>query len=155
MKTLKKTLFEEFGGFADRRIKIKDLDSFDTFFVDGRTVDDIGSDRKPFGWFCIMTLTVITPDQVELVLSGNIPMSSKIEQWIAANHLSIDKCGRLLPLTVTQNNVNLLDSLATLIADITRVGAPRYSDASFKYACPKASSALNRLSRVLKKEWGC
>ncbi len=155
METLKNTLFTEYGGFSDKRIKIKDLNTFNEFFVDGRTKGDIASNKKPFGWLCVMTLTVVTRHQVELVLSGNIPTSPKIEKWITDNLLPLDGTnGGRLSITVTPNNVQLLESLATLIANITMPGA-RYSVADYKYACPKASNALNLLSRVLKKKWGC
>jgi hypothetical protein len=154
MKRLKQALVAEFGVFAltDRRCRKVDL--LDTFNVDGRSETDLASDRKPYGWVCLMTLRIILPTQVELVLTGNVPANDAINTWVARNGFDRgDQFGRRVVLTIGPSDIHLIDTLASMIANITRTGAPRYSEANYKHACPKASDALRRVAKVLREEW--
>jgi len=49
VNTLKKALFEAYGGFADKRIK--KLESGSIFVVDDRSDGDRGADGKLYGYF--------------------------------------------------------------------------------------------------------
>lgn len=154
MNKLKEAIVSEFGEFAFVDRRFRNVEYFDSFYVDGRTKMDLASDKKPFGTFCLMQLNTTTPTQVELVLSGNIPANDKINKWISDHNLDRgDKYGRKVVLTITPSTVGVLNELASMIASITKPGAPRYSVPSYKYASPQASSALLRLANVLKKEW--
>lgn len=154
MKAFKQAIVDEYGPFAFTDRRIKNLDYCDIFFVDGRSKMDLASDRKPFGWFCVMELRVVSRDQAELVLSGNIPTSLHITKWLKNNKLTIDTTHYpRLSINISSGNMHLIDELAASISAITQPGAPRYSVPNYKYACPQASSALRRLSRVLKKVW--
>ena len=154
MKKLKEAIVSEFGTFAFVDRRCRNVDDFDIFYVDGRTKMDFASDKKPFGTFCKMQLTTVTPTHVQLSLSGNVPVNDKINKWISDHDLDrSDQYGRNIVLTITPSTVGVLNELATMIASITQPGAPRYTVPSYKHTCPQASIALQRLSRVLKKEW--
>ena len=90
MKQLKEAIVAEFGEFAFVDRRFRNVDYFDSFFVDGRTKMDLASDKKPYGTFCIMQLNTTTPTQVELILSGNVPTNDKIDKWISDHKLD---CG--------------------------------------------------------------
>lgn len=154
MKKMKEALVAEFDVFAFPDRRCRDVDLINTFYVDGRTTFDLASDKKPYGWFCLMLLQIISPIQVELTLAGNIPANDTINQWIATNNLDrVDKFGRKVVLSLSRSNLDLLDTLASMITDITQLGAPRYAHSDYKYACPRASDAIRRLAMVLRKQW--
>ena len=78
MNTLKKVLFEEYDGFADKRIK--KLETGSTFIVDDRTDGDQGADKKLFGWFCSMFVDVESSTSVTIRLIDGTSISSGIKK---------------------------------------------------------------------------
>ncbi len=152
MNALKRHLFDAYNGFADKRIK--DLSKCDRFIVDDRTDDDIASNGKLYGYFCMMFATVISENEIELSLVGNIPESPRVREWITENAAKEDSSYQhRLEITVTPRNTRALTELAKRVAAITARGAPRYSVPSYKYVCPRVARSLNKLATTLAKYW--
>ena len=60
MRPLKQALLDQYGHFADKRIKNNDRGSL--FIVDDRGPGDHGADGKLFLWFCVIFAEVIAAD---------------------------------------------------------------------------------------------
>src|SRR5689334_22217246 len=111
MSRLKRALFDFYGGFADKRIK--NIEKGTTFIIDGRSVSDLGADRKPFGTFCMVFADVVSDTEVRVNLSGNIPVGGSVRVWLSANGLTIrDRPTKTLSITVTPGTRGMLDDLA-------------------------------------------
>lgn len=141
-------LFQEYDGFSDSRIK--KLESGDTFCVDDRDSSDQNAQKKLFHWFCSIFATV--GNSVEVMLTGGVPVNSKIEDWAIQNKFSLSKPDvigqRTLKIDVNESSYGKLFELADLIDDITKSGA-RYDTPAFKYVCPRTANSLRRLATVL------
>lgn len=146
---LKRRLYDEYGGFADKRIK--KLEKGSQFIVDDRTDSDIGADKKLLSYFCSMFLAVEGDNAVSLRLHNNVPIGLSVEKWATKNDLELSD--RVLTLKITPENYGVLLSLAEAIEAITAPGAPRYSVPSYKYVCPRTAASLRRLHRVLDEAW--
>jgi hypothetical protein len=143
---LKRALLDEYGTFADRRIK--DIDRGDRFIVDGRTDGDIASDGQVYGWFCSMFLEVKGAEQVALTVV-NLPMSDAVAAWLATN---AEVAGRGIRVLVPRAGQAMLAELRGSVAAITARGQ-RYDTPSYKYAVPRVSAALGRLETALGRGW--
>ncbi|CAH8182200.1 hypothetical protein [Vibrio aestuarianus] len=155
MKTeneLKKAFFEEYDGFSDKRIR--DLSKGSIFIVDDRTTGDVGANKKLLSNFCSIFATVKSATEVEVRLSGNVPTGTSVEEWLSKNghHLETQNTTRLT-FSVTPNNFNKIQYLASSIREIVRRGAPRYDEPSYKYICPRTADSLERLDSLLCKCW--
>ncbi len=65
---LKRKLFDEYGGFADKRIK--NLDKGERFIIDDRSpTQDFGSQRL-YSYFCAIFADVISEVKLELFYLG-------------------------------------------------------------------------------------
>lgn len=145
---LKAHLFEVYGGFADKRIK--KLEKSDLFIVDDRDPKhDQGADGKLYPWFCLMFAQVMSPKLVHLRMWGGVPTSAAIEKWInTGNGAPTDSPpGMLVPVELGQEDK--LRTLAKLMDDIVKPGAPRYAEKSYKYVCPRTAAALRRLADAI------
>lgn len=158
MSSLKKKLFDEYGGFADKRIK--KLEKGSTFIVDDRTEDDIGANRQLYSYFCMVFAKIgpeagMTADEsVTVTLNGSVPMSAGVQAWISANEASYrtGPLGGILTFPVAKGEETRLRSLAKSIRAITAAGA-RYDVKSYKYVCPRTANTLERLASVLEGAW--
>lgn len=146
IQQLKRALLDEYGSFADRRIK--NIDRGDRFIVDGRTDSDIASDGQVYGWFCSMFLEVRSVDHVTLHLT-NVPTSDAVDGWLAAHSESV---GRGHRVAIGRGSEEILAEFAAHVNAITAPGR-RYSVPSYKYAVPRVVDALGRLARALRRGW--
>lgn len=80
LRPLKQSLLNEYGHFADQRLK--KIDSGSLFIVDDRIPSDHGADRKLYPWFCLIFADVIEPNAVKVTMRGGIPRSANVEKWI-------------------------------------------------------------------------
>lgn len=152
MSALKQRLFTEYGGFADHRIK--NLKKSSHFIIDDRQPRDIGADGRLLGYFCSIFAEVVSEDEVKLRLTGNIPSCQMVEEWIAKVGNSSKWAGELA-FSVKRGESGLLERLALAIESIIAPGAPRYTESSYKYVCPRTAQSLRRLEKQLREEWGC
>lgn len=146
---LKRRLYDEYGGFADKRIK--KLEKGSQFIVDDRTDSDIGADKKLLSYFCSMYLVVEGDNAATLRLHNNVPMGPSVEKWGKKNGVELNE--RVLTVKITPKNYGILKSLAEAIEAITAPGAPRYSVPSYKYVCPRTAASLRRLHSALDQAW--
>jgi len=153
MKALKKILFQEYGGFADKRIK--NLDKGDKFIVDDRDDSDYGADGKLFSYFCMLFVDVISNEKVTVELVGNIPIGKEVRKWLTKHKYKIESRTRqsFLSINIKKGHQEHLIELADAIKSIVAPGASRYSVKSYKYVCSRTARSLYKLKDVLDKAW--
>ena len=151
IEPLKELLFKEYGGFSDKRIK--SLRRGNSFIIDDRLESDIGADRQPLSYFCMMFAEVVSGQSLKVTLQGNIPMGPKVRAWIRqhAEKFNDDVQGGL-EFTIEKGQQPRLSSLATAFRDIVAPGK-RYSVSNYKYVCPRTADSLERLKKVLDGAW--
>lgn len=154
MNDLKQVLFNEYGGFADK--KKNRLEGVRMFIIDNRSERDFGAKGKLYSYFCMIFAEVLSTDQVKVSLSGNVPLSTGVKMWINDNDAEFTE-GRYqnshsLSFIVEKGNEQILGTLASAIQSIV---APRkrYEPANYKYVCPRTAISLRRLMSVLKRAW--
>jgi hypothetical protein len=147
VNTLKKALFDEYDGFADKRIK--KLESGATFIIDDRTSGDHGADKRLFGWFCSIFADVESSTEVTVRLIGGVPINSSIKKWAQNNsYVLVEGDYPSLTFSLQKSQIEKLLDLATLIEQIVAPGV-RYSEAAYKYVCPRTANSLRRLHSSL------
>jgi hypothetical protein len=111
---LRKALYDEYGGAADKRIK--KLDKAVYFAVDGRFPDGIASDGSFFSWFCSISAEINHADRVTVTLGNTIPNSPAVGQWEQAHGVARRRrvITDVLEFDVTPQDV---DKLLTLRGD--------------------------------------
>lgn len=155
VRALKRALVAEYGGFADRRIK--DVDKGSLFAVDDHREGAIASDGSFYGWFCAVEINALDGLRVQVRLTNSIPDSSGIRGWEKQQRVTrqgTNLRNNRLQFDVTPEDVGKLLTLAKEMRAIVAPGA-RYEVPSYKYACPRAASALERLYNALTKHWNC
>jgi hypothetical protein len=153
MNNLKEALFDEYNGFADKRIK--KLESGSRFIIDDRGDSDIGADKQLYSYFCMMFADVLSADQVKVSLYGNVPLSKEVRNWIESNDCDFRENDYQISLSFIthKGKAHILESLANAIKSIVEPGAPRYEIPSYKYVCPRTASSLIHFMKTLKKVW--
>lgn len=151
MRSLKQALFDEYSGFADKRIKNLDIGS--SFIIDDRTDGDIGADKNLLSYFCLMFANVESSKSISITLRGNVPMSPEVQEWVRKNKASLSSYRETtLSFKIAKGQQENLLHLASAIAAIVTPGR-RYETPSYKYVCPRTASSLRRLSNVLNSVW--
>jgi hypothetical protein len=138
---LKERLFEEFGGFADKRIKR--LKKSDYFTCDeGAPTDASG---KLFLWYCTIGVRVISGDLVHVELGEAMPKNDAVNSWWEANAIN-GKYRKVIP--IAKGEEHKLSELSGLIRAITKVP---YKVKAYKYECPRVADKLSHVEKLLKK----
>jgi hypothetical protein len=152
-RALKSALLAEYGHFADRRIK--KLDRASRFIVDDRDQGGLASDGQPFGWFCEVIVDVLGDDRISVTLQGQIPQGSAVQTWMTKYSVKISKpfYKDKMKFEVGRGDAGKLSELADAFISIVKPPA-RYKEASYKYACPRAAAALERLHKALAGHFG-
>lgn len=149
---LKRRLFVEYGGFADKRIRR--LEKSDLFIVDDRDPrHDVGADKQLYPWFCLMFARVVSGRKVELRMWGGMPASPAIDRWIESGNGEWTESPPGMVVPIETGSEGRLETLAKLMEDIVMPGAPRYAEKSYKYVCPRTAKSLRRLAGVLAAAW--
>ena len=86
---LKRALFTEYGGFADKRYK--DLTRNLPFIVDDRTDGDKDARGQLFHWFCLIFVEVEGEEAIKVTLRGEIPENRTVQAWPALKPLWIHR----------------------------------------------------------------
>jgi hypothetical protein len=158
MVTLKRKLFDEYGGFADQRIQ--NLDKGERFIIDDREPRDVGANHKLYSYFCeiyadvISEANLVSKDRIRVVLHGNIPSSQGVQAWIE-EHIpaSGDSFASSLIFIIEKDQEFILNELADCIEAIVAPGVPHYKTASYKYVCPRTANSLRRFAKILSEYW--
>jgi hypothetical protein len=150
---LKQALLDEYGAFADKRIKR--IDSGHIFAVDDRGPGDIGADGDLLSYFCLVFADVINDDVVDVSLDRNLPIGSEVTKWIKRHNgtFSGSLGNARLQFRVVKDSQHILGELAHAIRAIVAPGAPRYSVNNYKYVCPRTAASLERLQGALDRAW--
>jgi len=148
---LKKVLYEEYEGFADKRIKRLERGSL--FIVDDRSVGDYGADRKLFAWFCLIFADVVSETAIKVTLYGGVPGGAPVKAWIATNKkLLAVTSNAQLTFFIKAGQENKLVELADAVAEIVSPGRA-YRVKAYKYVCPRVTKSLKKLAKTLNKAW--
>ena len=144
--TLKRRLFEAFGGFGDKRIK--NLQKSDFFICDDRERAPRDARGQLFLWYCTVDLRVISGELVHVGMGKAMPKSAAVDAWWAEN--TVEGRYRLPVIPVEMGQEAKLGQLSSLIAAIT---GKKYSVAAYKYECPRVSAVLTRTQDILSNAW--
>lgn len=149
---LKAHLFARYGSFADKRIK--NLEKSRRFIADSRDRGDFASDGSLYGWFCSIFVDVVSDDEVNIILSGDIPDSPNVNEILSnlGGTLGGPHYAPRMQLTVTKRDLRMLRKLAAEVDSIVAPGR-RYSTPSYKYMCPRTASSLRDLAKYLEEFW--
>lgn len=151
MNELKKTLFDNYDGFADKRIK--NLDSGNLFIIDDRTEKDIGADKQLFPYFCLMFAEVQSDGTIKIILRGNVPMGPLVKKWISENNCEFIKAPQgSLSFVVEKGETKTLTDLAKAFHAIVAHGK-RNKISNYKIVCPRTVKSLLKLRGVLSNHW--
>lgn len=150
---LKRRLFDEYGGFADKRIKNLGKDT--RFQIDDRKESDHGSDGL-YSYFCAIHAEVdrpepMTPEELTVSLTGSVPTSAAVQAWVKEQ--GVESRDGLLRFPVPRGDQSKLRSLAKEIRSIVAPGAPWYAEASYMHMCPRTATSLERLAGILDDVW--
>jgi hypothetical protein len=145
---LKQALLNAYGSFADKRIK--NLDKGKLFIVDDRTSSDEDAAGKLFQRFCQILAEVIDDDNVKIIMTGDVPEGPLVARWFEQHGAT--KGNFDLEFIVPRGAETELGGLASGFRAMVRPGA-RYPVKSYKYVCPRAVGAIERLQRALETAW--
>ena len=152
MDSLKHVLFEEYRGFADKRIK--NFEKGSIFIVDDREQRDEGAGGNSLSYFCMVFAEVLSPTHLKVTLHGNVPKGVAVETWIKEHESSLlENENKTLEFEVVKGQQANLRALARAIRSIVAPGARRYSVPSYKYVCPRTVGSLDRLANTLDRAW--
>lgn len=151
---LKRALLEEYGHFADRRIK--NLDKSNSFIIDDRDKGrSFASDGTPYGWFCEMFLDVISRNAVRITIRGNLPIGPDVTAWLDRNGVKAEKPFNHLPPTrsfvITPADIDELLALADALKMLVERRIVR--EKSDWYVAPRVAACLCRIRDALKQHW--
>lgn len=147
VQPLKQALYDEYGGFADKRLKNISNDA--EFIVDDRTHRDFGSDKKLYPWFCMMFVRVKAKDRIHVRLLKNVPQGVRVSSWAAKHKATLEP--RALCFDVTPADLQKLSELGQALVSIVEHGG--YTESSYKYVCPRTAKSLMRLEKFLTLHW--
>jgi len=84
---LQKVLFDEYGS-RDRRVK--KFEKVKRFRVDGCAVAT-GADGHPLSSVCVIWVTVTAASNIDIQLSGSIPLDGAVDDWMNTDGKTIVK----------------------------------------------------------------
>ena len=145
-RALKQVFLEEYGHFADKRLR--NIDKGSLFIIDDRGPGDFGADRHLFGWFCLMFAEVVDYKTVLVRLSGSIPKGVLVENWFSKHNAISRHSG--LEFRVRRGSQDELTELAEAFKSMVEPGA-LYTVPSYKYVCPRVANALVRLQKAMNR----
>lgn len=149
---LKRTLYDAYGGFSDKRIKR--LERSQTFIIDDRGPGDYGANKYLFSYFCMVFADVLAGDKVRVAVRGNVPRATSTEAWARKHGVRFKKGAQAsLMFDVGPTDFDKLEELADAMKSIVAPGAPRYAVSSYKYVCPRTAQSLKELHALLSKHW--
>jgi hypothetical protein len=143
---LKQIFFDEYEGFADKRIK--NIESSSVFTIDDRGPKDTNAKNQLFSWFCQMSADIVDQDTVKIILRGGVPTSADVVKWLKA-HGATSEPSRVEFLVKRGDQAEV----ASLAAAIWAITDGRYKEKSYKYVCPRVGESLDRLRAVLDRAW--
>jgi len=139
---LKKFLFNEYGGFADKRVK--DISKDYSFKIDDQSSSDVQDQ------FCGIFVLVLNSDQIELSLSNNAPISTNIKKLLKTQKGSFWTIGYRshIKVELSVSDMKFIKQLSQEIAGLVSPGK-KYKNPNWKWLCPRTSKSLNRLAKAL------
>jgi hypothetical protein len=148
-RVLKQTFFDEYGSFADTRIK--KLDSGSLFIIDDRNPrKDFDAKEHPFPWFCLMSADVADQDTVLITLRGGdgVLVSPGVTAWLDAH--GARRTNSDIQFDVKRGSQGKISGLATAVRAAVK---QRDRPSSYYFTCPRVGSALDRVRAVLDRAW--
>lgn len=140
---LKRHLFSEYGGFADRRVK--DITKDRSF-----QIDDVG-DYDVAGNPCSISVRVTGEDVFTLSLRDNAPVKGVVEQMLKSRGGTVTRvrhsCHAQVELTASDHR--FIDQIAKEIGALVGRGR-RYENPNWKWICPRTRDSLRRFSSILR-----
>ncbi|MDE2464987.1 MAG: hypothetical protein KGO02_14895 [Alphaproteobacteria bacterium] len=156
LRPLKQALLDEYGHFADRRLK--NIDKGSRFIIDDRDGGgpSFGADGTPYGWFCEMFADVETAQPLKVTIKGPLPTGDAVIAWMKANGSNFVedrysfRDSRIFVVTPTDKDklLSLAKALESLIAN-----SGQKRERSDYFVCPRIAASLRRLHQLLDRQW--
>jgi hypothetical protein len=139
---LKKYLFDQYGGFADRRVK--DLSKDCPFKIDDQ------SDKDSPDRFCSVFVKVTGMDRFMLSLDNNAPVTPDIKDFVELHGGKIYCNGerKHIEIEISVEDVDFLKRLSYSIRALVTPGR-YYEDRNWIWLCPRTADSLERFAQVL------
>jgi hypothetical protein len=145
---LRQALFDEYGS-PDRRYK--DITKIPLYRVDA-CQSAKGADGNPLSSVCTIWATVESESQLNLHLSGSIPLDGTVKEWI-------DSVGKIavigqnaLSLSLKPGNQDKLSGLATAMR-ARAASRLQFTYASHGHSAREIADGLEHLRKVLDTVW--
>jgi len=139
---LKRFLFSNYGGFADKRVK--DITKDYSFKIDDQSEDDI-HER-----FCGISVRVTQDNRFILSLSNNAPINRNIKRLVESKGGEVRTINGYSHIEVglSVTDVAFIRELSSMIKDLVAPGR-RYKDQNWKWLCPRTAESLDNFANVL------
>lgn len=141
---LKQFLFNQYGSFADKRIK--NIDKSDRFRID----DGDGDDKEYL--FCLISVEVKEGNTFDLVLANHPPSNREIERFITAKGGTVTKEADniMFKVRLRITDAQYIDRLSGLINGLVGPNK-RYKNPNWKWLCPRTSASLSKFANILRQ----
>jgi hypothetical protein len=151
MPTLKKFLFDRYGGFEDKRIK--DLARDERFVIDDRNQGDRDARGRLYYWFCTLHASVADLEDIKITL-GNAPIGMEVQNWVENNKATLTKSrssdAKSITFTMKPDGVQKLRSLAQAFDILARTWSSYGKDKKhYYYVCPRTAESLRGFAVAL------
>jgi hypothetical protein len=147
---LKKALFDKYGS-PDKRVK--SIEKMERFRVDVCELSK-GADGYPLSNVCVIWATPKPGTEIEVDLSGSIPLDGSVKAWIDSEGKPVVKRQKgTLVLSLKPNDKDKLSSLAKAMKARVGRGQPKYTSASHGFSAQEIAQGLERLREVLDTVW--
>jgi len=143
MNKIKRYLFNQYGGFGDKRIK--DINKDYPFKIDDQTEHD-NHDQ-----FCGVFVRVIDDTNFELDLTNNAPPSPRIKALVESKggKVQAESGYSSINVKLTLEDHDFIEQLSDEIGNLVSPGR-KYGDPNWKWLCPRTAVSLRRFADVLR-----
>jgi hypothetical protein len=141
---LKRFLFNQYNGFADKRIK--DISKDYAFKVDDQSSIDVHDQ------FCGIFVRVIADNRFMLSVTNNAPINRSIRVLLKPKKAKISTIENRssFEIELSVMDIDFIRDLSKEIADLVFPGK-KYKDRNWKWLCPRTAGSLKLLADILSK----
>jgi len=154
LRPLKQALLNEYGHFADKRLK--NIDKGSHFIIDERENGrSFGADGTPYGWFCEIFAEVESSSSLRIIIRGPLPTGPLVERWMEENGATLES-NRVTfrdnrSFRVTPTDMTRLLTLASALESL--IAKDKQREKSDYFVCPRMAANFRRLHTVLQNRW--
>jgi len=150
LNKLKMALFAEYGS-PDKRVK--NIEKMNRFRVDVCESAN-GADGYPLSSVCVIWATPKSGTEIEVHLSGSLPLDGSVKEWIDSVGKPVVKVQKnALILSLKPGDTDKLSGLAKAMKVRAGRGQPPYVYPSHGFSAQEIAQGLEHLRSVLDPVW--